>query len=508
MNEDETLPASNNTCVIYIQTGSVMMAGKSHTFRPKTFELLLLLAQNSDTVFSKEQILSSVWSDSVVEEQVVFQSINEIRKALGDSDIIKTYSRRGYQWNVTNTQFVDKLSPHLNMTPKKVYQISVFALSILILLPTLYFRYFDTSTTTDSASVTSSQSMSPKHSGILVLPFEVQSSGNGLGWLRYGAMEGLINQLSGHQQVTVFHVEDVIDILNRVPKGQSNKIESIFAKSGASYILETTITGQPGELNIIYTFYTRTARQTKTLHAQNLSDALPKLSRLFSHMKHQNALQSNLAIDTQLQNDLIAKAIRFLELDDLKSALTFINSALINAPDNIVALYFSSKINMELGNARQALSSSKHALSVIKPDTHSEYLPRLYYFHANALLATGQVNDAITALEKAQKQAKKQQDWLYYAYTQSVMGFVYMRQSQFAKARERFNAALEYQLLLQCPMGEAQGYLDLTELALAQGNQVEANSYFARAKALVEQRALNKVVPLLNQVQQQFHKGI
>ena len=79
-------------------TGEVRLHGTNYRFRPKTFELLRLLANSPTQVFSKESILQQVWPDSIVEEQAVFQSINEIRKAFAPIEVIKTYPKKGYAW--------------------------------------------------------------------------------------------------------------------------------------------------------------------------------------------------------------------------------------------------------------------------------------------------------------------------------------------------------------------------------------------------------------------------
>jgi len=62
--------------------------------------LLKLLLENSQTVISKDTILSEVWQDKVVSEQAVFQNISHLRNLLG-SKAIKTFAKRGYQWQLT-----------------------------------------------------------------------------------------------------------------------------------------------------------------------------------------------------------------------------------------------------------------------------------------------------------------------------------------------------------------------------------------------------------------------
>ncbi len=48
--------------------------------RPKTFALLVILLQHPREVLSKAFLLETIWDDVAVGEQVLFQSIAEIRK--------------------------------------------------------------------------------------------------------------------------------------------------------------------------------------------------------------------------------------------------------------------------------------------------------------------------------------------------------------------------------------------------------------------------------------------
>lgn len=73
--------------------------GQDLAIRHNDAKVLKLLLQHSDTVFSKEDILSQVWQNKVVSEQAVFQSISNLRGLFG-SHAIKTFSKRGYQWQL------------------------------------------------------------------------------------------------------------------------------------------------------------------------------------------------------------------------------------------------------------------------------------------------------------------------------------------------------------------------------------------------------------------------
>ena len=62
-------------------------------------KLLALFLADPKQILSKEDILQHVWCDRVVSEQVVFQNISQLRAIFSDG-AIKTFPKRGYQWQL------------------------------------------------------------------------------------------------------------------------------------------------------------------------------------------------------------------------------------------------------------------------------------------------------------------------------------------------------------------------------------------------------------------------
>ena len=208
--------------------------------------------------------------------------------------------------------------------------------------------------------------------------------------------------------------------------------------------------------------------------------------------------------DQQLQNDLIAKAMQFLEVDDLKSALSFVQSAVINDPDNVIASYLLVKINMELNNINEGLLAVDTALTKTNNESFSEYEHRLLYFKGAGLAAQGKLTQAENFLSKSQKLSKQNKDWLYYAYNQSILAKIKLAQKQHQPAYLLFQSALEYQELLNCPMGIAQGYLDFADYYLNTGDMPLAKQHFNKAQSLVQSKKLKQVLPLLSEMRQRL----
>lgn len=69
-------------------------------------KLLALFLTDPKRIFSKDDILEQVWSGKVVSEQAVFQNISVLRALIGEGSI-KTFSKKGYQWQLDVRPYVD-----------------------------------------------------------------------------------------------------------------------------------------------------------------------------------------------------------------------------------------------------------------------------------------------------------------------------------------------------------------------------------------------------------------
>jgi len=497
-------------CEIHSLTGEIFLNGNIIVLRPKTFQLFLLLAAKPESVFSKAEILASVWQGSVVEDQVIFQSINEIRKQFENPEVINTYPRRGYSIGIA-ASIVEHLEINKNTDDKtsslmsviKRYKALLISLLILMTVSVSYFvstnRLIAPETPANSSSFAEQKTLA--HKGILVLPFNVRALTESQQWLRYGAMEGIIKKILPNKAVTIFHLEDVIEILNRIPVGKRNNINNIFSLSGASYVLETSVSGTPGELNFISTIYSRTGKTSQTITVTNYENALSEIVNSLEKVLDESLVYDAGEFDQQLQNDLISKAVQFLEVDDYVSALTFINGAVINDPSNMTALYFLIKTKLSQNEIQGVLTASNKALALIAGGSDDQYESRLLYFKGMALLSTGELLLAEQNILAASKLARHKKDWLYYAYSQSMLGKISQMQQRYDIAYDLFRSALEYQELLNCPLGITQGHVDFAYYYLSKGEKVLAEQSAAKAMALIEEKKLIKAQPLLKKLQ-------
>ena len=92
--------------------------GEVVPLRPKVFDILLVLVQNSGHILTKDEVMNRVWSDTAVEEGNISRTISTLRNALGERPhehrYIETIPWRGYRFvaNVKETrsqQFVKRI---------------------------------------------------------------------------------------------------------------------------------------------------------------------------------------------------------------------------------------------------------------------------------------------------------------------------------------------------------------------------------------------------------------
>ncbi len=85
-----------------LETGQLRQGDSEIRLTPKAAAVLRVLVTNAGSPVSKEQLFSSVWSETTVSDDALTSCIQELRKAFGDEArqprYIETRHRRGYQF--------------------------------------------------------------------------------------------------------------------------------------------------------------------------------------------------------------------------------------------------------------------------------------------------------------------------------------------------------------------------------------------------------------------------
>lgn len=503
-------------------TGDVRVHGINYRFRPKTFELLRLLANSPAQVFSKAVILQQIWPEAIVEEQAIFQSINEIRKAFAPIEVIKTYPKKGYAWVLPSAPHI-AVNPIAPITPKQTLRpntkrLLMFILPVLLL--SILIGIFGSGSRTSSAdtikatNVTGANIAVP-HSAILVLPFDVSKLDNSQHWLKFAGMDALIQQLQPSSEQTVFQLADVIDILKRLPpamtKDSSGRmsqqaISQLFQVAGITQIVQVEISGVPGDYQLITTLHHADSRQKSAFHSTSLEHSLPQLAAQVSNKLSQPTAASYDLHNHDLHSHLLANALELVATQQFSTALPLATSAVTLDPTNIVAHYLLANIQLQLGQFSEAFATTEQALSLQEAPGYSKYVARLWYQQGVLLLQRRDFIAAEATLQRASALANQQQDWLYLAYSHAMLAQLYIAQQQYTAALPLLNAALQYQQMLHCPLGVAQSELDLAAYLMLTNQPERAKLRYKTSAELVEQKGLTQLRPALLEFEQRWLK--
>lgn len=98
---------------------SLTQAGEPVPIRPKTAELLHYILSHREQLLTKQAILDHVWQDTHVTEAVLFQTISDLRKVVGQTRAkiyIENVKRKGYRWAIEDTENLDE-TPSLAEDP-------------------------------------------------------------------------------------------------------------------------------------------------------------------------------------------------------------------------------------------------------------------------------------------------------------------------------------------------------------------------------------------------------
>src|SRR5689334_4892367 len=81
-----------------LDRGCLLRDGEEVKLRPKSFQALVYLVENSGRLISKQELIGAIWPEVAVTDDSLVQCVIEIRKAFGGDPnrFIRTVPRRGY----------------------------------------------------------------------------------------------------------------------------------------------------------------------------------------------------------------------------------------------------------------------------------------------------------------------------------------------------------------------------------------------------------------------------
>lgn len=476
--------------------------GRECKIRPRTFQLLLLLLSRPKQNFSKQDIMAQVWSDVVVGEHVVFQSIKEIRQVFEPAEVIKTVPKQGYTWIHDVEELSDTSgSKSLNdlTTPKgKALFFSLAGICLVLIFALIWVT----------------QLPEQKLSGSLViLPVNDNIKDTDHHWVKLGAMDQLIQQLASGEDTGVLHTDYVLEIMERADAPlqgyNSDDITDIFTVSGASLIVETTLTGVPQDYKLLYTLYRQTNIKKGVVFAKSIPVALEKLANIIAHQSGLNVNTLPADYLSGFSNEIIANALLAQENNDIESTIQLLEAVVAKEKSNLTAKRLLIEKLMQQGEIARAGDLLQDAFKELEAlDEPNREQIRIGFFAAVNQIQKMNIASAEALLDETEILATDLNEWLYLGYIAEVRGKIAQQQKQFEKAEQQFQQAISYHKVLHCPYGESSGLLNLSMLANAQGHQERAQDFLQKALALTQQRQLIKLQKRVADWQQQLQSSM
>lgn len=223
------------------ESGRLLDGEHSIPLAPKPFETLLYLARHPGKVVRKAELMEQLWPDTFVTEDVLVQSVVEIRRALGEDAraprYVETIPRRGYRF-IAEVRAVEPAAARSPGGPpvaaatggqaRSTRSWLAWGLGTLVaLLPASYgvWRLWPGGR----------EAISPEPGSLLVLPLAVEQPSSQDGWLRHGLAEMLRSQLGQTPHVHVIARHRVALALDSLPgydetKGLSPEMAAVAAR--------------------------------------------------------------------------------------------------------------------------------------------------------------------------------------------------------------------------------------------------------------------------------------
>src|SRR6187431_916455 len=350
--------------------------------RPKTFSLLLLFLQNPSRVLQKEFLLNQLWDDVCVDEQVLVQSIRELRQIFASLNVIQTHPRKGYAWVVAveKQQQTNELIPAV--IPPLAYskRFSFFAGLVFLVLMVLFalgywaFKHYATPAAAAKNIVT-------------VLPINNRTEGSNLLWVRLGMMDQLIQSLQSSPDVQVFDVPYVLHLLevSGVDANQRVKlVNRIFELSGSSLVVDLELSGSVNDYRLLYRLYSRAGEFSGVLVERELDRLIENMAGIIATKTDAQLELSHL--DKAFNSSVLAEAVQHWNAGQADTAIALLKTAIALEPGNFLAHQFLVEYELQHANWLQAAIAARKIIASAEANPF-EKIYVFYYLLAKAELA-------------------------------------------------------------------------------------------------------------------------
>jgi len=476
-----------------LNSGLIFKNDKKLKIRAKTLLVLKFLIENKHQVVTKQSLLDHIWADVVVQEQVLVQSIKEIRDLLG-SDVIKTYSRQGYQW----TAQLQKVSSDLQSSFKLKWFVALLLILILLL------SYFIINHTIPNNN---------NDLSIAILPVNNEMPDTIHDWVPLQGMDYLNQNITTRTKLNVINNYDLLDVIGHSHDFSNQNIEDkvyqIRKSTGADLIVSTSLMGYPHDFQLHYIIYSSHSVERGVEFADSVTEAFDKLTKQIAQRYSQFDAHAKPSYISDFSNEAFVSGIEhYLQREYIK-AMPFFSTTLSSNPNLLAARRYLAACYANTGEIKKGerLLKDNILLAQSNGDIREEIRDNLMigYLLINWLNENSDEQENLASakhyIENARKLAEHHQDKLFIAYTHHELGKIYRLKKQYVQAIKFLNSALEYHQSFKGSYGQTTALIDLALVSHELNDKKSSEAYFSKAMSIAVENgvATNKVWILLAQ---------
>lgn len=506
-----------NDIEINLTAGIMIKDGQTLSIRAKTLSVLKYLIEHQKRVVIKQELLSTVWHGVVVQEQVLVQSIKEIRDLLG-SHTIKTYPRQGYQWT-GDLKSVNAKTTLRAKLKQPTLLLPLIALLSSIIFVTVYFSLI----TPNNKPINANQFT------VSFLPVFNDMPDDIHDWVPLQGMSYLNDTLSKTSQLTIVDNSEYNDL---------TKTKMSLAKQlGTNLVVQTRLLGYPQDFQLQYSLHLTHSIERGVIFSQSVKDAfdqlIKKIAVRFDQFPQQILPSLSTPYISDFSNEAFARGIEHYLQGQYTQSISFFSSALQSNRNLLAARRYLAASFINSGKAKQGVSLMKENIEQAQlQQNHREEI------RSNLMLGvllmngyeenTGLSNNLNINLNKnldkslskslaeaehyiqsTKVLAEQYQDLLFSAYAHEELAKIKRLQKKYPEAISLLNKALTLHQNFRGDYGQTRSLIELALVADAQKNHQQAADFFAQATIIANKNgvATNKVSILLAMAQVQLKNG-
>jgi DNA-binding winged helix-turn-helix (wHTH) protein/tetratricopeptide (TPR) repeat protein len=498
-----------------LTTGIITKEDKQISVRAKTLLVLKHLIANKEEIVTKQDLLGTIWHDVVVQDQVLVQSIKEIRDILG-SQVIKTYPRQGYQWTAELTATAPKSLSKNASIESPLTKRNIFIFIAFLTLVTTIFIYTDRNNT---------ESTTPREQVMTVafLPVKNDMPDDIHDWVPVKGTQYLNQRLQQQSSLITIEQTQLIELLSNQDISKLTHSPqyalSLQHKTSTDLIIQTSLQGYPQDFQLNYTLYLPHSVERGIEFADTVEKAFDQLVEKIALRFDDFTPHTATTTRNDFSNEAFARGIEFYLLREYSNAIAFFSSALQSNPDLLVARRYLAACYINTNDVEQGLNlMQKNIKKAQQKQAYREEI-RSYlligvslmnWHEANNTLEQSKLSQAQSYIESARSLAQTHHDSLFIAYAHEELGKIQRLQKNYSQAIELQQTALTFHQSFRGSYGQTNALIELARIANEQGNVKQSDNYFEQATTIANKNGVttNQVAILLARADIKKAKGL